>query len=129
LSAFAAFQAQLHPVDTVAVAPYQGHYTNPAMGDVNLSLQDGKLMLDTGGYRAELQAEVDEAGNMIGYGIIDPPLGGPGLTVTFRLDSDGRPEMVLRAEGEVPAVESNSETLDAELAGQAPATTYVFRQP
>jgi hypothetical protein len=90
------------------------------MGDVVLSLQDGKLVLDTGTYRSELWGQVDDAGRVIGCGFLDPPLAGPGLTATFRLDSDGRPEMVLTAHGEIP---------DAEYAGETPATTYVFRQP
>jgi CubicO group peptidase (beta-lactamase class C family) len=125
-SAFTAFQAQLRPIEPAAVAPHQGHYTNPAMGDVNLSIQDGKLVLDTGGYRSELQAQVDDTGRVIGYGLIEPPLGGPGLSVTFRHGSDGRPEMVVTAQGELPAADSDSEAPDAE---NAPATTYVFRQP
>jgi CubicO group peptidase (beta-lactamase class C family) len=129
LSALAAFQSQLRPIDAAAVAPYQGRYTNPAMGDVLLSLQDGRLVLDTGGYRSELQAQVDDGGHMTGYGLADPPPGGPGLSVTFRTGSDGRPEMVLTAEGEVPAAESDSEAPEAENADEAPATTYVFRQP
>jgi hypothetical protein len=69
---------------------------------------------------------VDDTGRVIGYGLIEPPLGGPGLSVTFRHGSDGRPEMVVTAQGELPAADSDSEAPDAE---NAPATTYVFRQP
>jgi hypothetical protein len=41
------------------------------------------------------------------------------MSVTFRRDSDGRPEMVLTVQGEVP---------DAKGGGDAPATPYVFRR-
>jgi CubicO group peptidase (beta-lactamase class C family) len=119
-SALAAFHAQLRPVEPAAVAPFQGRYANPTMGEVILSLQGGRLVLATGTYRSELWVQLDEAGRTIGYGFIDPPLAGPGLTVTFRRDGDGRPEMVLTAHGEIP---------DAEQDGEDPATTYVFRRP
>jgi CubicO group peptidase (beta-lactamase class C family) len=120
LNAFAAFKADLRPVDPAAVTPFLGRYVNAAMGDVAISLQDGRLVLDTGGYRSELMVQVDDAGNMIGYGMIDPPMGGPGLTVTFAFGSDGRPEMTLKAAGELS---------DDEKQGPATTTNYLFQQP
>jgi CubicO group peptidase (beta-lactamase class C family) len=114
--AFAAMRAELRPVDAAAVAPWQGRYANKAMGEVALLLSDGKLVLDAGAYRSELRALVDKAGNAAGYGFIDAPLAGPGMLVTLRRDSGGRPEMVLTVEGEVPDAKGGD------------ATPYVFRR-
>jgi hypothetical protein len=114
--AFAEMRTELRPVDAAAVTPWQGRYTNKAMGDVTLLLSDGKLVLDAGAYRSELRAQVNKAGKTVGYGFIDAPLAGPGMMVTLRRDSGGRPEMVLTVEGEVPSAQGGS------------ATDYVFRR-
>jgi hypothetical protein len=57
---------------------------------------------DAGAYRSELRAQMNDAGRAITYGLIDPPLGGPGPSVSFRRDSKGQSEMVLTVDGEVP---------------------------
>jgi CubicO group peptidase (beta-lactamase class C family) len=120
LSAFATFKAGLRPINPATVAPYEGRYTNPAMGDVILFLHNGKLVLDTGGYRSQVVAEFDGDGNVIGYGLSDPPLGGPGLTLTLQLGADGRPQVSLKAAGELS---------DDEEEGPVTTTTYLFQQP
>jgi CubicO group peptidase (beta-lactamase class C family) len=116
--AFDEMRAALRPVDAAAVAPWQGRYVNKAMGEAALLLDSGKLVLDAGAYRSELRTEVDKAGRAIGYGLIDPPLAGPGMLVTLRRDSAGQPEMVITVEGEVPDAKG----------GNAPATPFDFRR-
>jgi CubicO group peptidase (beta-lactamase class C family) len=117
--AFAAMRAELRAVDAAAVAPWQGRYTNKAMGEVALVLSDGKLVLDAGAYHSELRAQVDKAKGAVTYGFIDAPLAGPGMFVTLRRDGGGRPEIVLIVKGEVS---------DAKEASGTPATIYVFRR-
>lgn len=114
--AFAEMRAELRPVDAAAVAPWQGRYVNKAMGEIALRVDAGKLVLDAGAYRSELRAQVDKADATIGYGFIDAPLAGPGMLVTLRRDSGGRPEMVLTVQGEVPHITGGA------------ATPYVFRR-
>jgi CubicO group peptidase (beta-lactamase class C family) len=113
----AALRAQAGPVDAAALAPYEGRYTNPAMGEIVLALRDGRLVFQAAAIRAELRAQLDEAGHAVAYVFADPPLAGPALAATLRLGADGRPEVVLTAHGEVP---------DAADAGDAPETSYVF---
>ena len=62
---------------------------------------------------------MNDAGRAITYGLIDPPLGGPGPSVSFRRDSKGQSEMVLTVDGEVP---------DAKDGGGPAGTKYVFRR-
>jgi hypothetical protein len=92
---------------------------------VRWHIDDLARQFDTGGYRSELRALVDASGSVIGYGFVDPPLGGPGLTVTFRDDSQGQPQLVLTAQGETP----DAEAPDIAHGSGAPANTYIFRRP
>jgi erythromycin esterase-like protein/CubicO group peptidase (beta-lactamase class C family) len=49
--------AQFPPhLDLAAVAPYQGVYTNPELGEVMLALKDEKFVLDTGTFTTELRS-------------------------------------------------------------------------
>jgi CubicO group peptidase (beta-lactamase class C family) len=63
------------PLDAVAVQPYAGAYRNPALGQVTLRLDDGKLMLEAKGFSSALQKKTDKDGKVT-YVTIDPPLAG-----------------------------------------------------
>jgi CubicO group peptidase (beta-lactamase class C family) len=77
--------AQVQPHrDLTAVAPYQGIYTNPALGEVRLAVKGEKLILDAGVFTTELRS----AGKGT-YLFWDPPL--VGLLIKLHRDGAGRP--------------------------------------
>jgi hypothetical protein len=98
----AQLQTQLRPGDPAAVTPYLGRYDHPTMSEIELTLRDGRLILDAGEARSELRPVVDETGQVAAYIFADPPLAGAPATVTFRQGADGRPEVVARVEVENP---------------------------
>lgn len=100
----AALRARLRPADPAAVAPYLGRYTNPALGEVVLRLQDGELVLDSGEIRSELRAVVGEDGQIAGYLFIDPPLNRPDVLVILQEGADGTPEIVVSVPDADPAI-------------------------
>ncbi|MFN8590548.1 MAG: serine hydrolase [Thermomicrobiales bacterium] len=62
-AALAASQPQLAPgVDSADVAPYLGRYTEPELGEVTVSLRDGRLVFDTGAVRSELRPRAADGG-------------------------------------------------------------------
>jgi CubicO group peptidase (beta-lactamase class C family) len=95
----AQFQTQLGIVDPGAVAPYLGRYAQPDLGEVTLSLRDGKLLFDTGEVHSELRPLLDDAGQVAGYVFVDPPLANP-VPLTFQQDEEGQPEIVVSAPGD-----------------------------
>ena len=96
----AELQARLRPVDPAAVDPYLGRYGHPALGEVELALRAGELVLDAGELRSELRPVADAAGQVTGYVFADPPLAG--IPVTLRRGADGQPELAVTVEGETP---------------------------
>jgi CubicO group peptidase (beta-lactamase class C family) len=78
--------------DAGAVAPYLGAFTNEALGDITLSIKDGKLTLDAGEFTGELRVHVDESGK-ISYVFFDGPLAS--LPFEFKQDGAGKPIIVL----------------------------------
>jgi CubicO group peptidase (beta-lactamase class C family) len=90
----------LGQVDPAAVTPFLGRYANPALGEVDLKLEDGRLILDGGEVRSELRPLVDEAGQVTAYIFVDPPLAGGPVTVMLRQGADDRPEIEVTVEGE-----------------------------
>lgn len=76
-------------VDADAVAMYLGRFTNAALGDINLALTDGKLILDAGEFVTELRPKRDKQGALEGYIQMDAPL--QGLIYRFGEDSAGAP--------------------------------------
>jgi CubicO group peptidase (beta-lactamase class C family) len=90
-AALAAGRAALSRVDPAVVAPFAGAYANPALGEVLLRLDRGRLTLDAG----ELSTELLALNRGRAYAFADPPLaGGPG-SITFQFAADGAPELVL----------------------------------
>jgi len=84
---------QLGDVDPAAVAPYLGRYTGEVLGEVELTMDDGTLILDAGGFRAQLQPPRDAGQGGTTYLTSDLPLSGV-AAVTFS-EEGGRPIMTL----------------------------------
>lgn len=80
-------------IDAQAVEPYLGRFANEALGAIELSLVDGKLMLDAGEFVTQLKAKVDDDGGLAGYMQIDPPL--QGVLYKFEQAADGAGTIVL----------------------------------
>jgi len=80
-------QASLQPdPDPAVLAPYLGTYTNEALGQVTLTLKDGKFVLDAGEFASQLRRVGDKT-----YALWDPLAAGP---LQVKLDQDataGRP--------------------------------------
>jgi hypothetical protein len=98
--AFTAMRTQLGSVDAAAVAPYQGRYVSPVLGDAVLALRGGRLIFEAGAVHSELRPVKDEAGHTESYVFTDPPLAGFPFSVTLQRGADGRPEVVLTTHGE-----------------------------
>ncbi len=96
----AALQAELGPIDPAIVSPYLGRYVNPALGEVELELRDGRLVFDAGEIRSELRPRIDDAGQVVAYVFTDPPLAGAPVPVTLRQGTDERPEIVATVQGD-----------------------------
>jgi CubicO group peptidase (beta-lactamase class C family) len=77
-------QRQLGNVDAAAVAPFLGRYTHDILGDVDIALGDGSLILDAGEFRAELWRLGEEGMTFL---TTDLPLPGP-APVTL-MEDDG----------------------------------------
>ena len=82
----------LDRVPLVDALTYFGPYTNPALGDVSLRIEDGQLLLDAGEWATQLRPYVDRNGEFESYVTYGAPL--TGLTVRLSLE-DGAPRMVL----------------------------------
>lgn len=78
-------------VDPVAVAAHLGTYRNPALGDLRLAWEDGRLMMDAGEFALELRRRVDPADGSIGYMTVSPPL--MGLVLELTEDAAGKPAL------------------------------------
>ena len=87
----AELQRQLAPVDPAAAAPYLGRYASDVLGEVEIALGEGTLILDAGEFRAELRPLREAGGADATYLTSDLPLAGV-ATVTFARD-DGAPVM------------------------------------
>ncbi len=80
--------------DPEQVAPYLRSFTNPALGDIVLSITGGKLMLDAGEFAVELRPRAQQAGTPV-YVAFGPPL--TGVPFEFTQAADGKPAIVLLA--------------------------------
>jgi hypothetical protein len=96
------FISQLGEIDPAAVASALGHYSNPALGELTLSLQDGTLVFGVGEHHSSLRPRVDAEGEVIDYILVDPPLTAfpPPLWVTLPQGGDGaaRVELTVAAD-------------------------------
>jgi hypothetical protein len=85
-------------VDEAAVQPFLGAYTHPVMGDADLSLEDGKLLLDVGEFVAELLPYSDPSVGFEGFIQVSAP--GQGLTFRLEEDESGAPQIVFMSGAE-----------------------------
>ncbi len=85
--AFQQLQKSLQPLDVDDVQPYLGVYTNPALGQIALSLTNDTLWLDAGDFTTRLVRQVNDEGE-VHYLMAMPPLTGTALEFT---EQDGQP--------------------------------------
>ncbi|MEZ4562362.1 MAG: serine hydrolase domain-containing protein [Thermomicrobiales bacterium] len=87
LAASAPAPIALGQVDPAALAPQLGAYANANLGEVTLTLRDGRLLLDTGEVSSELLPRADDPAVFL---LADPPLSlfseAYGATVGFGAD-------------------------------------------
>lgn len=83
----------LTAVDPAAVEPFLGRYTNPALGEVELRLEDETLLLDVGEFIVEVRAQTNEAGEVERYVTYNIPL--VGLPIEFTENEAGETTFVL----------------------------------
>lgn len=76
-------------LDIEALTPFLGRYTNNALGDVSLVVEDNALYLDAGEFRPQLKPVLGEAGQPQAYVMIDPPV--PGTLFAVKNDDAGKP--------------------------------------
>jgi CubicO group peptidase (beta-lactamase class C family) len=92
LAASAPAPVALGQVDPAAVDPHLGAYANADLGDITLTLRDGRLLLDAGEVSSELLPRADDPAVFL---LADPPLSlfseAYGATVSF----DGDKGMVI----------------------------------
>ncbi|CAA9580409.1 MAG: hypothetical protein AVDCRST_MAG59-4666 [uncultured Thermomicrobiales bacterium] len=103
-----ALQGALEPVDPAAVAPFLGRYASAALGEVELTLVDGEVVLDAGEVRTALWPLPGDPGRFVAA---DAPMAGASATVLLGRGEGDRPEVVLEG---------------SSTAGEGEAT-YVFR--
>ena len=80
-------------IDPDAVTPYLGRYTNDALGEIIIELEDGNLIMDVGEFRSELRLKADEDGEVTGYILSDGV--GLGTPLQFSGVDEGNPIVVL----------------------------------
>lgn len=80
-------------LDVAAITPFVGRYTNDALGEMSLVLDNDALVLDSGEFRSHLKPVRDDAGQPHAYVMIDPPF--PSLMFTLKNDAVGKPTMAL----------------------------------
>lgn len=59
--------ASLADIDQAAVTPYLGRYTNDALGEIIIELEDGKLIMDVGEFRAEVREKAGDDEKVTDY--------------------------------------------------------------
>ena len=70
-------------------APFLGNYHNDVLGDVTFSNQNGKLMLQAGGYSNEVDETVQKGTYLTTDGILS------GVPFVFTQDASGNPQVVV----------------------------------
>ncbi|MBE2236312.1 MAG: beta-lactamase family protein [Caldilineaceae bacterium] len=74
-------------IDPAAVEPFLGVFTNPALGEIEVALEEGRLLLDAGEFVTELKPILNDDGELDGYIQLDAPL--QGLVYKFEQAEDG----------------------------------------
>jgi CubicO group peptidase (beta-lactamase class C family) len=81
---FADLNGKIREVDPAAVAPFLGVWSHPTLGEVTLSVADGRLTADTGEFATELVGFTEGSGDEAVYLTATPPF--VGLRVTMAED-------------------------------------------
>lgn len=98
---FGQLETGLVPADADAVAPFLGRYVHPALGTIELSLRDGRLVFDAGEIVSALAGLRDPAtGEVSAYLFTDPPLNIGEAVVLLQQGGGGVPQVVLQVQGE-----------------------------
>jgi len=94
-----ALLAQLGAVDPATVAPFLGRYTNPDLGEMQLTMRGDKLYFRAAANLSQVRPRLADDGTVDGYILVDPTLGGfpPQATLTLSQSEDGRPRIVMTA--------------------------------
>jgi hypothetical protein len=107
-------------LDTSAVAPYLGTYTNDVLGDVTLRMQGDKLMFDAGEVRSGLVPVMDESGKAMGYIFSDSPLYGAQALVQLQKGANGSPEIITQVMGDGAETYTFTQTSAGSMATPSP---------
>ena len=91
----AGFRALVGDLDPAAVSPYVGRYTNPILGEVTLTLEEGQLIFDAGEIRSALRPLRTRPNPDVNYVFTDPGALSTLARVVLRRDAAGRAELVL----------------------------------
>lgn len=94
-SSFAYMTENLGEVDSAEVEPFLGEYTNAALGNITLRLDEGRLILDAGEFAATLRPYEGVDALEDQYLMYDMALAG--LSVRLVTDDTGNPTVVLGA--------------------------------
>ncbi len=80
-----ALLAQLGEVDPALVEPFLGRYTNPDLGELQLTMRGDKLYFHAAANFSQVRPRLAEDGSVDGYLLVDPTLGGfpPQVTLTL----------------------------------------------
>ena len=117
----AAAAVLLGTIDPSAVAPFLGRFAHPALGEIELRMRDGDLLIDAGEIRSRLAPLRGLPGQPTRYVALDPPMSLAPAWLTFEeAGSQWRPVLtVIPDPGEEPLIYPFTR-VDAE--GQALAT-------
>jgi CubicO group peptidase (beta-lactamase class C family) len=88
--------AHLGEIDPAAITPYLGHYANPDLGVVTVSLEGNVLTLVAGTVRSQLLPRIDDDGAVTGYIPVTPPWASspPDAVFTFE-DAGDQPRLMM----------------------------------
>ena len=104
LTASAPTPVALGEIDPVTVQPNLGMYANAELGQVTLTMQNGRLLLDAGELSSELRPRANDPATLL---LVDPPLSlfseAYGATITFGGDHDAEIVITIPASVTGPA--------------------------
>lgn len=95
----AAVAGMLSTIDPGDLSPFMGKFTHPTLGEVELRLVEGELVLDAGEFRSRLAPLPGIPGLAPQYVMVDPPLNGAPVFVSLA-SKDGAPRAVLTLLGD-----------------------------
>jgi CubicO group peptidase (beta-lactamase class C family) len=94
-SSYEGIANDLGEIDPAAVEPFLGGYTNPALGEITLSLEEERFLVDAGEFVASLLPYQGEDARENQYLMVDMALAGLGLRLVTA--GDGEPTVVIGA--------------------------------